>query len=250
MCFVCTYTCTLMWSSAIQLRSSHRNCILVPAAKRPFVSLNSPSVACWVTLLSDGESCRNLNLLGEPIRWKVQEKPHRSPTRWSFFTAWDAELRSNPTPPHCVGQDSVLCVLCVQPSGMLVTRLTMVHSLCAHSYVRGLLPETAVRRGPDGEGPGDHRLGQLWVSNGKCKVTLGDLHPTRHIHWLSISLYSTAKEFPDSGCKGKAICSAPRALVLRATCTINGFSDGNGRCSTGSVLQLQFDSSPFVYLSY
>lgn len=58
---------------------------------------------------------------------------------------------------------------------MLVTRLTMVHSLCAHSYVGGLLPETAVRCGPDGEGPGDHRLGQLWVSNGNRKVTLGDL---------------------------------------------------------------------------
>lgn len=36
--------------------------------------------------------------------------------------------------------------------------------LCACSYFRGLPPETAVRRSPDGERPRDDRLGELWVS--------------------------------------------------------------------------------------
>lgn len=36
--------------------------------------------------------------------------------------------------------------------------------LCPCSYFRGLPPEAVVRRSPDGEGPGDDRLGELWVS--------------------------------------------------------------------------------------
>lgn len=36
--------------------------------------------------------------------------------------------------------------------------------LCACSHVRRLPPEPAVRCCPDGEGPGDHRLGELRVS--------------------------------------------------------------------------------------
>lgn len=104
----------------------------------------------------------------------TRRTPPISPPAWRFPTlapspsaTRDAELRRNPIPLGRGGQRGLLC-RCASTRVLLGVRQRgspLFPSLCARSHVGGLAPEAAVRRGPDGEGPGDHRLGQLWVSN-------------------------------------------------------------------------------------
>lgn len=88
----------------------------------------------------------------------------------------------------------------------------LVPSLRAYSYVGGLAPEAAVRRGPVGEGPGDHRLGQLRVSSFEWVAV------SRRQNGRSVSCNSRASTSRYSSCISKAFFSAKCKRYLGEVC--------------------------------